>query len=165
MIRSGVYAITNLTTNRVYIGSSLDIETRFKAHRYMLDSGTHSSVDLLADWTSLGEQNFRFEVIEEADENTLGAREMFWIRSYRDRPTGMYNKVFTASRVPRARTMTEKLLTVAQVAKLLGVHVNTVRNWADKGLIKVVMLPSGYRRFEPAEIERLRKEMGLGDGQ
>ena len=59
--------------------------------------------------------------------------------------------------------MTEKLLTVAQVAKLLGVHVNTVRNWADKGLIKVVMLPSGYRRFEPAEIERLRKEMGLGD--
>lgn len=58
--------------------------------------------------------------------------------------------------------MAEKLLTVAQAAKLLGVHANTIRNWADKGLIKVVVLPSGYRRFEAAEIERLRKEMGLG---
>ena len=57
--------------------------------------------------------------------------------------------------------MPGKLLTVAQAAKLLGVHANTVRAWADKGLIKVVLLPSGYRRFEPAEIERMRKEMGL----
>jgi excisionase family DNA binding protein len=51
--------------------------------------------------------------------------------------------------------------TISQAAARLGVHATTLRTWAEKGMVKMIKLPSGYRRFEPAEIERVRKEMGL----
>ena len=54
-----------------------------------------------------------------------------------------------------------RLLTITQAAARLGVHADTLRAWADKGMVPVVRLPSGYRRFHPEEIERVRREMGL----
>ena len=56
-----------------------------------------------------------------------------------------------------------KLLTISQAAARLGVSVGTLRAWADKGLIKTVRLPSGYRRFTTEVIEEKRREMGLED--
>jgi excisionase family DNA binding protein len=55
----------------------------------------------------------------------------------------------------------QRLLTISQAAARLGVHPDTLRAWADKGLVPVVRTPTGYRRFQPAEIERVREEMGL----
>jgi excisionase family DNA binding protein len=52
-----------------------------------------------------------------------------------------------------------RLLTVAQAAAALGVSGNTLRNWADKGLIPHVKTPTGYRRFDPDEIEAFRAKM------
>ena len=54
-----------------------------------------------------------------------------------------------------------RLLTISQAARLLGVHQNTLRSWADKGLVRHVKLPSGYRRFSLDEIKRLRVEIGI----
>lgn len=56
------------------------------------------------------------------------------------------------------------LLTISQAAKRLGVSQNTLRAWADNGLISVVKLPSGYRRFEPEVIDEKRRELGFRDG-
>lgn len=55
-----------------------------------------------------------------------------------------------------------RLLTIAQAAAQLGVHQNTLRGWADKGLVPTVRLPSGHRRFDPAAIEQVRREMFEG---
>jgi len=52
-------------------------------------------------------------------------------------------------------------LTISQAAERLGIHVNTLRAWSDKGLVQHVKLPSGYRRFPTSEIDRLRREMGF----
>ncbi len=56
---------------------------------------------------------------------------------------------------------TPRLLTISQAAAQLGVHPDTLRAWADKGLVPVVRTPTGYRRFDPNEIDRVRGEMGL----
>jgi excisionase family DNA binding protein len=48
-----------------------------------------------------------------------------------------------------------------RVGRRLGIHVNTLRRWVDQGEIRAVRLPSGYRRFEPAEVERKRRELGF----
>jgi excisionase family DNA binding protein len=54
----------------------------------------------------------------------------------------------------------DQRLNVRETARRLEVHENTVRNWEDRGLIRAVRLPgSGYRRFDLAEIERLRAQM------
>lgn len=57
----------------------------------------------------------------------------------------------------------QRLRTITRAAARLGVHQNTLRGWADRGLVPVVRLPSGHRRFRSADIERLRHEMGLPD--
>lgn len=47
------------------------------------------------------------------------------------------------------------MLTTTEVASLLHVHPNTVRQWANKGLIHAYRLgPRGDRRFKWEELER-----------
>ena len=46
------------------------------------------------------------------------------------------------------RNNTNGLLTARQVARLLNVHVNTVRRWNDRGILKAYRIgPRGDRRF------------------
>ena len=52
-----------------------------------------------------------------------------------------------------------RLLTISEAADLLGVHQKTLRAWADKGLVAHYRTPTGYRRFDREEIERLRNDM------
>ena len=40
-----------------------------------------------------------------------------------------------------------EFLGINEAARQLGVHENTVRRWADQGLIRTVRLPSGTRRI------------------
>jgi len=44
--------------------------------------------------------------------------------------------------------------------QLISGHPNTLRAWADKGIVNVVKLPSGYRRFTLGEIEQVCRELG-----
>jgi excisionase family DNA binding protein len=62
-----------------------------------------------------------------------------------------------AERRPRRR----KPLSIGEAADELGVSVATLRRWADAGTVPMIQLPSGYRRFRPQDIERLRQQMGF----
>lgn len=48
---------------------------------------------------------------------------------------------------------------IREAAKRLGVHENTIRNWADRRVIRSHRLPSGVRRIPRSEIERLEQEI------
>jgi len=48
-----------------------------------------------------------------------------------------------------------EMLTTAEVARLLHVHPNTVRQWSNKGMIRAYRLGTrGDRRFDRKDIER-----------
>jgi len=51
-----------------------------------------------------------------------------------------------------------RLLTISQAAERLGISIQTLRVYADKGDVPAVRLPSGYRRFDPADIDRVLAE-------
>jgi excisionase family DNA binding protein len=53
----------------------------------------------------------------------------------------------------------KRLLTVAQAAERLGISPQTVRRWADEGLIPMARTPTGHRRFDPDQIEAVAAEM------
>jgi len=55
-----------------------------------------------------------------------------------------------------------KPLSIGQVAKLFGVHEDTLRNWEKKGLIKPLRLGArGDRKYRPEDIEKIvDKDMG-----
>ncbi len=59
--------------------------------------------------------------------------------------------------------MTErKPVGITEAARILGVHPNTLRKWADEGVVPHMKFPSGYRRFSVVEMERFREQMEQG---
>jgi group I intron endonuclease len=77
----GVYQIHNLQTKKVHVGSSVEIEERWRTHRRRLNRGDHHSAKLQASWAKWGENQFVLEVLEELPHlnDTLVAREQWWI--------------------------------------------------------------------------------------
>lgn len=57
------------------------------------------------------------------------------------------------------QTERRRLLTIGQAANRLGVHQKTLRAWADKGLVAHIKTPTGYRRFDPGDIDQLVANM------
>jgi excisionase family DNA binding protein len=51
--------------------------------------------------------------------------------------------------------MSEKLLTLQEACRRLGVHPNTLRKWDRQGKIRVVRTVGGRRRIPESELERL----------
>jgi excisionase family DNA binding protein len=46
-------------------------------------------------------------------------------------------------------------LSLGPASRLLGVHPDTLRRWADDGRVEAFVSPGGHRRFERTEIERV----------
>ncbi len=72
---SGIYAIVNTVNGKRYIGSAVDIPTRWREHKRSLRRGRHHSVALLRAWNKYGEINFSFTVIENCLRDNLIKRE------------------------------------------------------------------------------------------
>lgn len=49
-------------------------------------------------------------------------------------------------------------LSLKGASQFLGVHYTTLRNWADKGEIRVFRTPGGHRRFSVADLRRFLDE-------
>jgi hypothetical protein len=61
----GVFLIRNNKTDRVFLGSGIDLRGTINRHRFQLSTGSHPNRELQADWNQLGANNFAFEIIEE----------------------------------------------------------------------------------------------------
>lgn len=59
----GIYSIMNRVNNKRYIGSSTNIENRWKRHVKLLDDGKHHSRHLQRAWMKYGKENFVFKII------------------------------------------------------------------------------------------------------
>lgn len=81
---SGIYCIENKINNKKYIGSSVDIEDRFRHHKSSLRNNRHFNKHLQASWDKYGEDNFEFYIIESgvSDLSELEVREDFYIEKY-----------------------------------------------------------------------------------
>lgn len=51
---------------------------------------------------------------------------------------------------------TDTRLSIGEAARLLGVSVDTLRRWEADGLIAATRTPGNQRRYDLAEIERVR---------
>ena len=49
--------------------------------------------------------------------------------------------------------MTTEWLRLSEVAKIIGVHPGTVRNWSNQGLLPVHRTQGGHRRYKRSEID------------
>lgn len=83
MIKCGVYSITNRVNGKVYIGSSVNLDRRWRTHLRDLSSGRHHSDYLQRAWNKYGAENFEFSVLEEVtSKDLLRKREQFYLDQY-----------------------------------------------------------------------------------
>jgi excisionase family DNA binding protein len=58
--------------------------------------------------------------------------------------------------VPRSAGQSQTgRLSLGPASRLLGVHPDTLRRWADEGRIETFLSPGGHRRFDVRELERV----------
>lgn len=60
---SGIYHIKNLVNGKRYIGSSVDIGSRWRHHKSVLNRSVHHSIVLQRAWRKYGESNFEFAIL------------------------------------------------------------------------------------------------------
>ena len=92
MAKTGIYKITNLKNNKIYIGQSVDIGKRISNHKYKLKKNIHQNIYLQSSFNKYGIDNFSFEIIEECNRDSLNNREMYWVKHYNSNDRGFgYN--------------------------------------------------------------------------
>ena len=87
---TGIYKITNLKNQKVYIGQATDLASRWKDHiKAGLGIDTPNNI-LYAAMLKDGVENFSFEVLEECERASLNDRETHYIQFYEAQSWG-YN--------------------------------------------------------------------------
>ena len=77
---SGIYYIQNIDNGKIYIGSAVNINKRWREHKHHLYKGNHVNKHLQSVWDNGGEDIFVFGIMELVfDKYKLLDREQYWI--------------------------------------------------------------------------------------
>lgn len=83
----GIYLLYYDNINEVYVGQSVNIERRFKQHKYNLKLGTHCNKKLSDLYAIYGCPNL--SVIETCVLSELNDKELFWIKEFNSIKDGL----------------------------------------------------------------------------
>jgi len=82
-VASGIYEIKNLTNDKRYVGSAVDLRRRERDHKRALLKGAHTNRYLQNSWNKYGEGAFEFDVIEYWEPEFLVGMEQWWMNMLR----------------------------------------------------------------------------------
>lgn len=87
---SGIYKITRIKTNEIYIGQTTSIDRRFQDHvKTALGVGTLASSQFHRVMSEDGPENFYFEILEEVEKDKLRERESYYINWFKSDKFGL----------------------------------------------------------------------------
>lgn len=128
----GIYKITNLLNQKVYIGQSIDIEQRWKKHCLTKDTcAIHKAIQ------KYGKENFSFEILEECREEELNDKEIYYINKYNSYING-YNMTLGGEGASHPVKLSDKevlqikeflsqtQIPIKEIAKKFSVSDNTI---------------------------------------
>lgn len=95
-MRSGVYAITNTETDKMYVGSSVNLQKRLREHRIALCKNSHHSIKMQRAWGKHGAENFRFATLLLCSPKDLLFYEQRAIDAFKSATRAGYNVAATA---------------------------------------------------------------------
>ncbi len=105
--KTGIYKITNLINDKVYIGQSVNIYSRWYQEKKLNGINAH----LKSSFLKYGIENFSFEILEECQKEELDDKEKIYIKKYNsfDRDYG-YNETTggQANKIQRGKPLSEE---------------------------------------------------------
>lgn len=136
MMNCGIYCIKNLINNKIYIGKTNDLQSRWKNHLFVLRANTHSNKHLQTAFNKYGESNFEFIVLlsfNYFNNDELNQLEIQYIQEYKSYiNTFGYNKTLGGD--GRSHTEESKLLIKEQRSIPIlqyDLEMNFIREWAS----------------------------------
>lgn len=157
----GIYKITNLTNNKIYIGQSLNIELRLEQHKEAIQNSNISWYPI-ARSESNSINDFTFEVLQTCSPIELDELEEYWIKKYNTYKNG-YNRTANGS----FRKSSSKLIFIKKEKELPAYQIyeamkkmkgNTFKLWIY--FYYKFISTEGYIVFSP---EIICKETGLSE--
>lgn len=113
---SGIYCITNIIDNRIYIGSTQCFKRRFTEHLKDFTENTHSNKHLLRFVNKYGIDSIKFNIIEIVEINQTIEKEQYYLDNYID-----FNKDFN-------------------ICKIAGTPPNYNRSFSEKDILYIAEL-------------------------
>ncbi len=113
---SGIYKITCIANNRIYIGSAVNLRDRRNRHFNHLRQNRHHSQHLQRAWNKYGEQAFTFEVLEQVLPISLTAREQYWLNKLKPFGRKGFNIAREAGSTLGTKRSPESLKKLSQVS-------------------------------------------------
>lgn len=89
-VTCGIYKITNIQTQQVYIGQSNQLRERLASHfKFGIGIDTPGANKLYISMQKYGMENFTFELLEQCSVNELDLKEKYWITFYDSYTNGL----------------------------------------------------------------------------
>ena len=145
-MKSGIYKITNVVNNKIYIGSTVHFNNRMSAHFSYLRKNEHHSSYLQRAYNKYGKDKFIFEILLKCPKEDLLAIEQYLIDYYKP----AYNMCKIAGRITGLKRSQEaidktsaglrgKKLSEEHKAKLRIAHIGMkqTQHTIEKRMLKI----------------------------
>jgi group I intron endonuclease len=116
-MKSGIYTITNLIDNKIYLGYTFYFNKRRSDHFDALRRNTHPNIYLQRAFNKYGTDNFKFEILVECKKDFLSSEEHYWATilkvhddryGYNLRPTHPYGRVGHSTETKKKMSINRK---------------------------------------------------------
>lgn len=136
----GIYGIYNHKNQVLYIGSSIDLDRRYKEHYTGLLMNNHSNEDLLKFSKLYGIDNLIFKIINICDYDELSFNEVFFIKllnpicnkiyselnKYKPNIDKFIDEDYDKVRTYLAETEKSKILKSSEISKIINVSTKKI---------------------------------------
>ena len=168
-MNTGVYTITCLADNKMYVGSTtVSFSKRWGDHKSMLNNNKHTNIHLQRVWNKYGSDSFLFEILETCKPELVLGLEQFWINmlgTYAD----VFNRNPTAANSCGVKRSPETLRKMRETTNYMKAnaawrgcnHTEETRKIIKEKRARQVMKPlSDERKKAMSEKMRGRKHVG-----
>jgi group I intron endonuclease len=150
----GLYCITNKVNNKRYIGSSVNVEQRWREHKSQLNRHVHLNRHLQNAWLKYGKNAFVFSVLIQCEQKEL----LDFEQKYLDETNPEYNKARYAKSPFSGRKHSEATLRKMSGASKGNKYANG-RKWTltERERMSLRLTGNTFRKGKVASLETRQK--------
>ncbi len=151
----GIYAIVNRINNKIYIGSSNNVERRLKQHYYQLNTKYHPNKHLQRSWNKYNKTDFEFIFLKQCTLETQLIIEQECIDTYK-KIFSLYNILQVTGNCSGYKHTENTKKRIGNASKGVKRTEETLKKMSEWQLGKPKLSQRG-RKLSPEHIEKIRK--------